>query len=91
VTPFISANQQAGNNFKFLYLFIFTKGRATLGNPHKNVYIERADRTIHYNWPSKYILKLLDEVYGYATNRLWFFNNERPHKANGGRPPLMAA
>jgi len=20
---------------------------------------------------------------------LWFYNNERPHKANGGRPPLM--
>ncbi|TQO74240.1 transposase, partial [Vibrio cholerae] len=22
---------------------------------------------------------------------LWFYNHERPHKANGGKPPLMAA
>ncbi|MBP9787029.1 MAG: integrase core domain-containing protein, partial [Acinetobacter sp.] len=27
----------------------------------------------------------------YATNWLWFYNHERPHKANGGKPPLMAA
>ncbi|MCO4792021.1 MAG: integrase core domain-containing protein, partial [Flavobacteriales bacterium] len=32
-----------------------------------------------------------EEVQDYATSWLWFYNNERPHKANGGKPPLMAA
>ncbi|RTE64235.1 hypothetical protein EH243_17940, partial [Amphritea opalescens] len=27
----------------------------------------------------------------YATSWLWFYNHERPHKANGGKPPLMVA
>ncbi|RDL42704.1 hypothetical protein DN730_12520, partial [Marinomonas piezotolerans] len=27
----------------------------------------------------------------YATEWLWFYNHERPHTANGGKPPLMAA
>ncbi|NHO68406.1 transposase, partial [Aestuariicella hydrocarbonica] len=26
-----------------------------------------------------------------ATKWLWFYNHERPHKANNGKPPLMAA
>ena len=33
----------------------------------------------------------LEQVQNYATNWLWFYNHERAHKANGGRPPLMAA
>ncbi|WP_411688443.1 integrase core domain-containing protein, partial [Acinetobacter indicus] len=33
----------------------------------------------------------LDEVQDYATNWLWHYNHERPHQANKGRPPLMAA
>ncbi|WP_148138449.1 MULTISPECIES: integrase core domain-containing protein, partial [Wohlfahrtiimonas] len=27
----------------------------------------------------------------YATQWLWHYNHERPHQANQGRPPLMAA
>ncbi len=61
------------------------------GNPQQNAYIERANRTIRYSWLSKYLFEALDEVQDYATNWLWFYNNERTHKANGGRPPLMAA
>jgi putative transposase len=61
------------------------------GNPQQNAYIERANRTIRYSWLSKYLFETLNEVQDYATNWLWFYNNERPHKANGGRPPLMAA
>jgi putative transposase len=33
-------------------------------------------------------------VQDYATKWLWFYNNERPNKANGGLPPkqmLIAA
>nr|WP_157819398.1 integrase core domain-containing protein [Moraxella osloensis] len=34
---------------------------------------------------------LTDEVQDYATNWLRHYNHERPHQANKGRPPLMAA
>jgi putative transposase len=61
------------------------------GNPQLNTYIGRANRTIRYSWLSKYLFETLNEVQDYATNWLWFYNNERPHKANGRRPPLMAA
>lgn len=61
------------------------------GNPQQNAYIERANRTIRYSWVSKHLFETLEEVQEYATKWLWFYNHERPHKANGGRPPLMAA
>lgn len=61
------------------------------GNPQQNAYIERANRTIRYSWVSKHMFDTLDEVQEYATQWLWFYNHERPHKANNGRPPLMAA
>ncbi|MFT6044866.1 MAG: putative transposase [Arenicella sp.] len=61
------------------------------GNPQQNAYIERHNRTIRYSWVSKHLFDSLEQVQNYATNWLWFYNHERPHKANGGRPPLMAA
>ncbi len=61
------------------------------GNPQQNAYIERANRTIRYSWLSKYLFETINEVQDYATQWLWFYNNERPDKANGGRPPLMTA
>jgi putative transposase len=61
------------------------------GNPQQNAYIERANRTIRYSWLSKHLFDTLDQVQEYATEWLWFYNHERPHKANNGRPPLMAA
>ena len=61
------------------------------GKPQQNAYIERANRTIRYSWVSKHLFDNLEQVQDYATQWLWFYNNERPHKANGGRPPLMAA
>lgn len=61
------------------------------GNPQQNAYIERHNRTIRYSWLSKHLFETLEEVQEYATKWLWFYNHERPHKANGGRPPLMAA
>ncbi|MCO8103078.1 integrase core domain-containing protein, partial [Acinetobacter indicus] len=33
----------------------------------------------------------LEEVQDYATSWLWHYNYERPHQANKGKPPLMAA
>jgi len=61
------------------------------GKPQQNAYIERHNRTIRYSWVSKHLFETIEEVQDYATQWLWFYNHERPHKANGGRPPLMAA
>ena len=61
------------------------------GKPQQNAYIERANRTIRHSWVSKHLFDNLEQVQDYATQWLWFYNNERPHKTNGGRPPLMAA
>ena len=61
------------------------------GKPQQNAYIERHNRTIRYSWVSKHLFDSLEEVQDYATQWLWFYNHQRPHKANGGRPPLMAA
>ena len=61
------------------------------GKPQQNAYIERANKTIRYSWVSKHLFDTLEEVQDYATQWLWFYNHKRPHKANGGKPPLMAA
>lgn len=61
------------------------------GKPQQNAYIERHNRTIRFSWVSKHLFDSLEQVQNYATKWLWFYNHERPHKANGGRPPLMAA
>jgi putative transposase len=61
------------------------------GKPQQNAYIERHNRTIRYSWVSKHLFDSLEEVQDYATQWLWFYNYQRPHKANGGKPPLMAA
>lgn len=61
-----------------------------LGKPQQNAYIERHNRTIRYSWVSKFLFDSLEEVQEYATKWLWFYNHERPHKANDGYPPLMA-
>ena len=58
------------------------------GNPQQNAYVERLNRTIRYSWVSKYLFESLEEVQEHATKWLWFYNHERPHKANGGFPPL---
>lgn len=61
------------------------------GNPQQNAYIERYNRTARYGWVSKHLFETLEEVQDYATKWLWFYNHERPHTANGGKPPLMSA
>ncbi|MFT5032637.1 MAG: putative transposase [Bermanella sp.] len=62
-----------------------------LGNPQQNAYIERANRTVRYSWVSKHLFETVEQVQDYANEWLWFYNYERPHKANNGKPPLMAA
>ena len=61
------------------------------GNPQQNAYIERHNRTIRSSWLNKHLFESIEEVQDIATKWLWFYNHERPHKANGGKPPLMVA
>ena len=58
------------------------------GNPQQNAYVERYNRTVRYSWLSQYHFDSIAEVQDYATHWLWFYNNERPNKANGGLPPV---
>lgn len=62
------------------------------GKPQQNVYIERYNRTIRYSGLSKHLFDTLEVVQEHTTNWwLWHYNHERPHQANKGKPPLMAA
>ncbi|MFT4861153.1 MAG: putative transposase [Pseudohongiellaceae bacterium] len=56
-------------------------------NPQQNAYVERYNRTVRYSWLNQYLFSSIKEVQDYATQWLWFYNNERPNKANGGLPP----
>jgi len=60
------------------------------GKPQQNAYIERYNRTVRYGLLNQYLFSSIKEVQSYATKWLWFYNHERPHQANGGKPPLMA-
>ena len=57
------------------------------GNPQQNAYVERYNRTVRYDWLNQYLFSSIAEVQEHATQWLWFYNHERPNKANGGIPP----
>lgn len=59
------------------------------GKPQQNAYVERYNRTVRYGLLNQYLFRDITEVQNCAMTWLWFYNNERPHKANGGKPPLM--
>ena len=59
------------------------------GKPQQNAYIERYNRTVRYGLLNQYLFKNLEDIQDCATRWLWFYNHERPHQANGGKPPLM--
>jgi len=59
------------------------------GKPQQNAYVERYNRTVRYSWLSQYQFDSIEEVQDYATQWLWFYNHERPNKANGGLPPKL--
>jgi len=48
---------------------------------------KRPSRTHSHVWLSQYQFESIREVQDYATHWLWFYNNERPNKANGGFAP----
>ena len=59
------------------------------GKPQQNAYIERYNRTVRYGLLNQYLFRNLEDIQDSATRWLWFYNHERPHQANGGKPPLM--
>lgn len=59
------------------------------GKPQQNAYIERYNRTIRYSLLNQNLFRDIEEVQNYTTEWLWFYNHQRPHSANGGKPPLM--
>jgi putative transposase len=56
-------------------------------NPQQNAYVERFNRTVHYEWLSQYLWNDIQEVQDFATRWQWQYNNERPNMALGGITP----
>jgi len=52
--------------------------------PQQNAYVERYNRTVRYSWLSQYLFDSSKELQDDATGWLWFYNHERPNRANGG-------
>lgn len=59
------------------------------GNPQQNAYVERYNRTVGYDWLAQNLFSSLEEVQEGATEWLWTYNNERPHKSLGGLTPAQ--
>jgi len=59
------------------------------GNPQKNAYVERHNRTVRYDWLAQYVFNSIHQVQEHATRWLWACNNERPNMANGGGMTLI--
>lgn len=55
------------------------------GKPRQNVYVERFNRTVRYEWLSRYHRDDLDHVQRVATQWLWPCNHERPNRVLGVR------
>lgn len=49
------------------------------GKPQQNVYIERFNRTVRYDWLSHYSYSDISELQDRETDWLWTYNNERPN------------
>ncbi|AUM14145.1 hypothetical protein Kalk_17695 [Ketobacter alkanivorans] len=48
------------------------------GNPQKNTYVERYNRSVRYDWLSQYLFDSIEEVLEHATCWLWTYHDERP-------------
>ncbi len=57
------------------------------GKPQQNVYVERYNRTVRYDWLGQYLFSSMAEVQGYATRWFWIYHHERPNMALGGITP----
>lgn len=59
------------------------------GKPTQNAYIERFNRTARHEWLDLHLFESIEHAQNLATRWLWVYNNERPHSAIGGIPPVM--
>jgi putative transposase len=59
------------------------------GQPQKNVYIERYNRTVRREWLDQYIIEASEEAQDHATQWLWTYNNNRLNMGIGGITPAM--
>lgn len=57
------------------------------GNPQQNAYVERFNRTVRYEWLSRYYSEDMDEVGLFATQWMYDYNHHRPNMALGGFTP----
>lgn len=57
------------------------------GKPTQNAYIERFNRTVRHEFLSCHLFYDIEHAQKLATDWLWLYNNERPHKANNFFPP----
>ena len=57
------------------------------GKPQQNVYVERFNRTVRYDWLAQYLFESIGQVQEYATRWAWTYNHERPNMALGGITP----
>ena len=57
------------------------------GKPQQNAYVERYNRTVRYDWLSQHLFDSIQQVQDYATQWLWFYNNQRPNMGIGGITP----
>ena len=60
------------------------------GKPQQNVYIERFNRTVRYDWLSHYSYSDISELQDRETDWLWTYNNERPNMGLGGIKPIQS-
>ena len=58
------------------------------GTPTQNAYIERFNRTARHEWLDLHLFESIKQAQQLATKWLWTYNNERPHTAIGGIPPV---
>ncbi|ALU88316.1 Transposase [Herbaspirillum rubrisubalbicans M1] len=57
------------------------------GQPQQNAYLERLNRTVRYEWLSRYQWDDLEHVQQFATNWMWTYDHERPNMALGRVTP----
>lgn len=60
------------------------------GNPQQNAYIERFNRTMRYELLNQHLFESIEEMQNEATQWLWCYNNNRPHRSLGGKTPAQA-